>query len=326
MKKWLALVIVCSTVLASCGKSNESNASKNQFPDETVEIVAPASPGGGWDTTARAIQKIILEENLTKQNVNVINKPGGGGEVGWQYLKSRSPNTISINSSLLLSNNELGLSDLNTDDFTPIAILATEWISLTASNKSNLNSGKEVMEKLKKDPKSLTIGVAPGLGNNDHLAFVQVAKEYGVDVENIDFLVYKSGGDLQTALLGGHVDVASTAVSEVKEQHQTGKLKMLAVTSDKPIEGIEDVPTWEDQGIDVVFPHWRGVMGPKDMTPEQREYWDTTMEKVVKSKRWQEIRKNNDWENFYKDSEESEKFLKAQRKKYNELVNDSGLK
>ncbi len=225
-----------------------------------------------------------------------------------------------------MSNNELGLSDLNTDDFTPIAILATEWISLTASNKSNLNSGKEVMEKLKKDPKSLTIGVAPGLGNNDHLAFVQAAKEYGVDVENIDFLVYKSGGDLQTALLGGHVDVASTAVSEVKEQHQTGKLKMLAVTSDKPIEGIEDVPTWEDQGIDVVFPHWRGVMGPKDMTPEQREYWDTTMEKVVKSKRWQEIRKNNDWENFYKDSEESEKFLKAQRKKYNKLVNDSGLK
>lgn len=313
-------------MLASCGKNNESSASKKQFPDETVEIVAPASPGGGWDTTARAIQKIILEENLTKQNVNVINKPGGGGEVGWQYLKSRSPNTISINSSLLLSNNELGLSDLNTDDFTPIAILATEWISLTASNKSNLNSGKEVMEKLKKDPKSLTIGVAPGLGNNDHLAFVQAAKEYGVDVENIDFLVYKSGGDLQTALLGGHVDVASTAVSEVKEQHQTGKLKMLAVTSDKPIEGIEDVPTWEDQGINVVFPHWRGVMGPKDMTPEQREYWDTTMEKVVKSKRWQEIRKNNDWENFYKDSEESEKFLKAQRKKYNKLVNDSGLK
>ncbi|MBO3064762.1 tripartite tricarboxylate transporter substrate binding protein [Staphylococcus shinii] len=326
MKKWLALIIVFSIVLASCGKNNESSASKKQFPDETVEIVAPASPGGGWDTTARAIQKIILEENLTKQNVNVINKPGGGGEVGWQYLKSRSPNTISINSSLLLSNNELGLSDLNTDDFTPIAILATEWISLTASNKSNLNSGKEVMEKLKKDPKSLTIGVAPGLGNNDHLAFVQAAKEYGVDVENIDFLVYKSGGDLQTALLGGHVDVASTAVSEVKEQHQTGKLKMLAVTSDKPIEGIEDVPTWEDQGINVVFPHWRGVMGPKDMTPEQREYWDTTMEKVVKSKRWQEIRKNNDWENFYKGSEESEKFLKAQRKKYNKLVNDSGLK
>ncbi len=268
----------------------------------------------------------MMDENLTKQNINVINKPGGGGEIGWQYLKTRSPNTISINSSLLLSNNELGLSDLSTDDLTPIAILATEWISLTASNKSNLSSGKEVMEKLKDDPESLTIGVAPGLGNNDHLAFVQAAKAYGVDVDKIDFLVYKSGGDLQTALLGGHVDVASTSVSEVKEQHQIGKLKILAVTSDEPVEGIEEVPTWKEQGVDVVFPHWRGVMGPKDMTLEQIAYWDKTMKKVVKSKSWQKIRKNNDWQNFYKDSKESKEFLEDQRKKYKGLVKDSGMK
>ncbi len=268
----------------------------------------------------------MMDENLTKQNINVINKPGGGGEIGWQYLKTRSPNTISINSSLLLSNNELGLSDLSTDDLTPIAILATEWISLTASNKSNLSSGKEVMEKLKDDPESLTIGVAPGLGNNDHLAFVQAAKAYGVDVDKIDFLVYKSGGDLQTALLGGHVDVASTSVSEVKEQHQIGKLKILAVTSDEPVEGIEEVPTWKEQGVDVVFPHWRGVMGPKDMTPEQIAYWDKTMKKVVKSKSWQKIRKNNDWQNFYKDSKESKEFLEDHRKKYKGLVKDSGMK
>lgn len=326
MKKWGIFIIALLITLSACGKQKESSAEKEQFPNETVEIVAPASPGGGWDTTARAVQKIMIDNDLTEQNINVINKPGGGGEVGWQYLKSRSPNTISINSSLLLSNKELGLSDLGTEDFTPIAILATEWISLTASNQSNLDSGKEVMEKLKKDPKSLTIGVAPGLGNNDHLAFVQAAKAYGVDVDKLDFLVYKSGGDLQTALLGGHVDVASTAVSEVKEQHQTGKLKMLAVTSDKPVKGIEDVPTWKDQGIDVVFPHWRGVMGPKDMTPAERKYWDETMNKVVKSDSWQEIRKNNDWENFYKDSEESEKFLKSQQKKYKQLVKDSGLK
>lgn len=326
MKKWGIFIIALLITLSACGKQKESSAEKEQFPNETVEIVAPASPGGGWDTTARAVQKIMIDNDLTEQNINVINKPGGGGEVGWQYLKSRSPNTISINSSLLLSNKELGLSDLGTEDFTPIAILATEWISLTASNQSNLDSGKEVMEKLKKDPKSLTIGVAPGLGNNDHLAFVQAAKAYGVDVDKLDFLVYKSGGDLQTALLGGHVDVASTAVSEVKEQHQTGKLKMLAVTSDKPVKGIEDVPTWKDQGIDVVFPHWRGVMGPKDMTPTERKYWDETMKEVVKSDSWQEIRKNNDWENFYKDSEESEKFLKSQQKKYKQLVKDSGLK
>lgn len=326
MKKLLCLILITFLILSSCSNKDDKSASNADFPNETVEIVAPASPGGGWDTTARAIQKIMIDENLTTQNVNVINKPGGGGEVGWQYLKSRNPNTIAINSSLLLSNNELDLSDLSTESFTPIAIMATEWISLTASKQSNLQSGKQVMDKLKKDPESLTIGVAPGLGNNDHLAFVQAAKASGVDVDKLDFLVYKSGGDLQTALLGGHVDVASTAVSEVKEQHQTGKLKMLAVTSDKPVKGIEDVPTWKEQGLDIVFPHWRGVMGPKNMSPEQRQYWDKTMKKVVKSDNWQKIRRNNDWDNFYKNSEESELFLKEQRKKYKNLVEDSGLK
>ncbi|RIM58710.1 tripartite tricarboxylate transporter substrate binding protein [Staphylococcus arlettae] len=326
MKKLLCLILSTFLILSSCSNENDKDAPKAKFPNETVEIVAPASPGGGWDTTARAIQKIMIDENLTTQNVNVINKPGGGGEVGWQYLKSRNPNTIAINSSLLLSNNELDLSDLSTESFTPIAIMATEWISLTASKQSNLQSGKQVMDKLKKDPESLTIGVAPGLGNNDHLAFVQAAKASGVDVDKLDFLVYKSGGDLQTALLGGHVDVASTAVSEVKEQHQTGKLKMLAVTSDKPVKGIEDVPTWKEQGLDIVFPHWRGVMGPKNMSPEQRQYWDKTMKKVVKSDNWQKICRNNDWDNFYKNSEESELFLKEQRKKYKNLVEDSGLK
>lgn len=326
MRRLGYFVLAMTVILASCGKSDDKKTAKsNTFPDETVEIIAPASPGGGWDTTARAIQKVMLDEKLTNQNITVVNKPGGGGEVGWQYLKSRSPNTIAINSSLLLSNKELGLSDLGDDDFTPIAILATEWISLTASNKSNLNSGKEVMEKLKKDPKSLTIGVAPGLGNNDHLAFVQAAKQYGVDVDKLDFLVYKSGGDLQTALLGGHVDVASTAVSEVKEQHQVHKLKMLAVSSDERLEGIKDVPTWQEQGVDMVFPHWRGVMGTKGMTKEERAYWDKTMRKVVHSKQWQELRKNNDWDNFYKDSAESEKFLKEQRKKYDQLIKDAGF-
>ncbi len=127
MRRLGYFVLAMTVILASCGKSDDKKTAKsNTFPDETVEIIAPASPGGGWDTTARAIQKVMLDEKLTNQNITVVNKPGGGGEVGWQYLKSRSPNTIAINSSLLLSNKELGLSDLGDDDFTPIAILATE--------------------------------------------------------------------------------------------------------------------------------------------------------------------------------------------------------
>lgn len=329
MRKLVTCLMGLVLILAACTNNNKDEETKSsssqKFPNRTIEIIAPASPGGGWDATARAIQKIMQDEKLSDQNITVINKPGGGGEVGWQYLRERSATSIAVNSSLLLSNHELGLSDLSHQDFTPIAILATEWISLSASNQSHLSSGKEVMEKLKADPKSLTIGVAPGLGNNDHLAFVQAAKAYGVDVKNLDFLVYKSGGDLETALLGGHVDIASTAVSEVKTQHQAGKLKVLATTSDKRIKGLEDVPTWKEQGLDIVFPHWRGVMGPKNMTKEERAYWNQAMKKVVQSEQWEKIRKNKDWDKFYKDSYESEKFLNEQQKKYEQLIQDAGF-
>ncbi|EGQ0327692.1 tripartite tricarboxylate transporter substrate binding protein [Staphylococcus pseudintermedius] len=329
MRKLVTCFMGLVLILAACTNNDKDDkpqtSSSQKFPNRTVEIIAPASPGGGWDATARAIQKIMQDEKLTDQNITVVNKPGGGGEVGWQYLSERQPTSIAINSSLLLSNHELDLSDLRHQDFTPIAILATEWISLSASNQSHLSSGKEVMKKLKADPKSLTIGVAPGLGNNDHLAFVQAAKAYGVDVKHLDFLVYKSGGDLETALLGGHVDIASTAVSEVKTQHQAGKLKVLATTSDQRVKGLEDVPTWKEQGLNMVFPHWRGVMGPKNMTKEERAYWNDTMKKVVHSKQWETIRKNKNWDAFYKDSYESEKFLNEQQKKYKQLIQDAGF-
>jgi tripartite-type tricarboxylate transporter receptor subunit TctC len=171
----------------------------------------------------------------------------------------------------------------------------------------------------------LKIAVAPSLGNDDHLAFVKAAKTFGVDVKKLDFLVGGSGGDTVTALLGHHVDVATMSVSEAEEQYKAGKFRILAVTSDKRIKGLENVPTWKEQGVDMVFPHWRGIMGPPNMTKEQIAYWDKKLSKMVKTDDWKKILKNNEWESFYKDSKETEKFLEEQNKMYTDLIKASGL-
>jgi len=324
MKKYLAfLLILVALVFAGC--SNDSSSSQDSFPNGNIEIIAPASPGGGWDATARAMQKIFDDEGIIDENMNVTNKPGGGGEVGFQYLKDKDGHTISINSSLLITNNLLGQSDLTHEDFTPLAILSTEWIATAVSPDSDFESGMDVLEQLKEDPTSLKIGVAPGLGNNDHLAFVQAATEYGVDVPKLEFMVYESGGDLLTALLGGHVDVASMSVSEAKEQHTAGELKIIAVTSEEKIEGLEEVDTWSEQGIDMVFPHWRGVMGPPDMTEKEIAYWDETISAMVETDAWKDVMKNNEWEPFYKNSQETKEFFGEQNEMYKELLNNAGL-
>ncbi|MFD2924946.1 tripartite tricarboxylate transporter substrate binding protein [Halobacillus naozhouensis] len=323
MRKFGMIPLLLLLLLMAACSGNAS--SSQEYPTKNLEIVAPASPGGGWDLTARSLEKVLSGQGLVEENINVINKPGGGGEVGWKYLKNQDAHSLAVNSSLVLTNNLLGQSELTYKDFTPIATLATEWQSLAVPKDSKFKSAKDFMKALKEDPSSIKIGVGPGLGNDDHLSIVQAASEYGIDPSKLNFLVYEGGGDVVTALLGGHVDAVTTSLSEVKDQHIANKLEILAVSSEKPIKGIEDVPTWKEQGVDLVFPHWRGLMGPPDMTEEQIAFWDKKLSKMVKTDEWKKVLKNNDWEGFYKNSEETKAFLQEQHDLYKQLIEDSGL-
>ncbi|WP_455663262.1 tripartite tricarboxylate transporter substrate binding protein [Pradoshia sp.] len=326
MKKMVVFGLLVTLMLSACSSGSSSSNGNAEYPSKNIEIVAPASPGGGWDITARSVQKILGDAKLTDGNINVINKPGGGGEVGWNYLNQKDSHYLAVNSSLLLTNNLLGQSKLTHKDFTPLATLATEWQSIAVPVDSPYESINDLLDMIKKDPKSIKIGVGPGLGNDDHLSFVQAAVMKGINPKDLNFLVYDGGGgDVVTALLGHHVEVITTSLSETKGQHLAGKLKILAVSSDERLEELEDVPTLEEEGIDMVFPHWRGIMGPPDMTEEEISYWDEKLSKMVETDMWKELVENNDWENFYQNSTDTKKFMEEQEQLYKELIDDSGL-
>ncbi|MCM3387609.1 tripartite tricarboxylate transporter substrate binding protein [Ureibacillus chungkukjangi] len=324
MKKW-GILLLAVVFLTACSASNGSSGD-GEYPSKNIEIVAPASPGGGWDLTARSVQKILKDNELVANNINVINKPGGGGEVGWSYLSTKDSHYLAVNSSLVLTNNLLGQSKLTHKDFTPLATLATEWQAIAVSVDSPYESVNDLFEQIKKDPKSIKIGVGPGLGNDDHLAFVQATGMKGVNAKDLNFLVYDGGGgDVVTALLGNHVDVVTTSLSEVKEQHLAGKLKILSVSSEERLEELEDVPTLQEEGLDMVFPHWRGIMGPPNMTEAEIQYWDEKLGEMVESEEWATLLENNDWDTFYQNSSETKQFMDEQEKLYKDLIDKSGL-
>lgn len=321
MKFLSMLMLTVVLVLGACS----NGSAESDYPSKDLELVAPATPGGGWDTTARAIQNVLDKEGLVEQNINVVNKPGGGGEVGWQYLKGQDSHSLAINSSLVIANNLLGQSELTYEEFTPLAVLATEWISVAVPSDSDIKDGVDMLDQLKEDPKSLKIAVGPALGNNDHLSFVRVAEEYGVDVSQLEFMIYESGGDVLTALLGGHVDVATLSISESLDQHLSGNIDIIATTADAPIPEDESIQSWQDQGIDFTFPHWRGIMGPPDMTEEEIAHWDETFSQMVESEEWQKVLENNGWEDYYMNSEDTKAFLDEQSTMYEDLMKKAGL-
>lgn len=298
-------------------------------PTKTIELVAPANPGGGWDMLCRVVQKSLTDEKLVEKNVIVVNKPGGGGASGWTYLKGKKGQGeyLAATSTLIMLNNLLGSSDLTYKDFSAIAMLQAEWISVTVASNSPYKNIKDLFEAIKANPSAVPVGVGPTLGNNDHLVFLQLAKAYGIPATKIKFIVYPgAGGEIIPALLGGHIKATVIGLAEVMEQHKAGKMRVLGISADKRLDTMADVPTYKEQGVDVVFPHWRGIIGAPDMTPEMVAYWDDVFAKMVQTKTWKEQVANLNWTTTYQNSKEHTAYLAKSTKEFDELLSEVGLK
>lgn len=317
-KKIIVVVTFFVTLLTGC--SPEEN---QELTTDEVTIVA-GSIGGGWDLTARAIQDVLMSEKLIDGDIRVLNKIGAGGELGWKYTKQQKDHVLAINSSLLITNHLLGQSKLTYQDFTPIAILATEWEVVIVSKDSSIISAKSLMENLKETPHDNKIGVSPRLGNDDQLSFVLASKQAGVQPEELDFFIYESSAQVVDALLNKQIDVATMTLAEAKKYYDLNQVKMLVISSDERLTELPEITTWSEEGFDLVFEHWRGIMGPPNMTKDEIHFWDMTIEKMVRTEEWQQTLQKYMWKDFYKNSSETSKFLEEQGKMYESLMKVNG--
>lgn len=275
----------------------QANAQSAWQPARNVEIVVPSAPGGSNDKTARGIERIIHDKRLLMATLTVVNKPGGGNAMTMNYLNLHPGDAhyMMIGTPTILTNHIIGASTLNYTDFTPIASLFNEYIVFAVKSDSAIKSGRELGERLKKDPKSVSIGFATSLGSHNHIAAGLLAKAIGGDVRALKVIAFKGSSEAIAALLGGHIDLVTTAAGNVSEQVEAGKLRILGVAANQRLTApFAAVPTWKEQGINVVFGGWRSVMGPRGMTAPQIAYWEKIMTQVVASPEWK-----NDLERNY---------------------------
>jgi putative tricarboxylic transport membrane protein len=191
---------------------------------------------------------------------------------------------------------------------------------------SRFKTARELVDQLKKDPASVTFGIATALGGANHIAAASALKAAGVDVKRLRNVVYKSGGEVTTALLGAHLDVVPIAAPVALRQLEAGKVRVLAVSSPERLTGaFASVPTWRELGIDSTYSSWRGVVGPRGLSAEQIAYWDGVFAKLAALDEWKQELEKRLWVPTYLDSERSKAFLEQQRKEHHAILTELGL-
>ena len=296
-------------------------------PEKQVEIIIGTSAGGPQDRMGRAVQRILQEKKLVATQLNVINKAGGGGAVALSYLNQHAGDGhyIAINALSTLTNHITGKSTIAPTDLTPLAMMGAEYVGVTVRAESPLKTGKDVLDQLRKDPSSLSVAVGTALGNATHLSFVLAMKAGGVDIKKLRTVVFGSGGDSMTALLGGHVDVAASAPSAMLPQVQAGKLRIIVIGAPKRLGGeLAKVPTWKELGVNA-FELWRGLAGPKGMTRAQIQFWDGALGALVKTEDWKKELTENQVEDIYKNSADTGKQWKEEYDEVKGILTELGL-
>ncbi len=260
-----------------------------------IKMLIPANPGGGWDTTGRALGKAMLEAK-SADTVQYDNKGGAAGTIGLAQFANASKgdaNAMMVMGAVMLGGIITGKPPVGLDKVTPIARLTSEYNVFVVPANSPLKTMKDVVEQMKKDPGSITWG-GGSKGSTEHISASMLARLVGVDPKKVNYVAFRGGGEATAAILGGNVKVGGSGYSEFAEYITAGKMRAIGVTSEKRLPGIA-VPTMKEQGYDVVLGNWRGVYGAPGLSAEQRTALTDIIVKASKTKAWAESLDKNGW-------------------------------
>jgi len=327
LNKRLRLAFVVLTVTAFVLVAERGNTQQaEKYPTKPVQLVPAGDPGGGLDIHARAIERALTVEKMIDQPFTILNKGGGGGNLATSYMVTQKGNgyALAINSNRVLLNPLMGTIEYGLKDMTPVIRISAEYIVWAVRSDSKYKSALEVLDELKKDPRSVVFGVGT-VPSNDQFNILLPAKQKVIDYSKIKITAFRAGGDAMAQLLGGHVPILSSSMSELVAQVDAGKIRVLAVSSASKLDRLPGVPTWKDLGIDLTISHWRGIFGAPAMPKIAYDYWSKKFADMVKTKTWKDLLANYQLYDAFMSGDEFKKQLEKDEATYRELLGSLGM-
>ena len=304
-----AVLASLTLVVTGCGNKAQAPGEGSDYPKGPVTVSAPAEPGSGWDTTARALVEALQKEDVVTTPLPVQNKPGGTGctwMTSMMQQQKGKDDQIAITSLASQTMKARGLCEYAPQDTTLIATMYVEDFMVVAPDSGDIQSVEDLVKALKKDPQKVTVAAA----GDDTLPFALFAKAAGIEPADINFVNYDGGGEQTTAMLNGDAKVAIAGLSEFRSVLDAGDIKPLMTFAEEPLAAPYDsVPTATDSGYDVTLGNWRGVYGPAEMPQEAVDYWAKALEEVSKSATWKDTVEKNQWAPEFLTGDEAQKYV-----------------
>ncbi|MGW0432532.1 tripartite tricarboxylate transporter substrate binding protein [Micromonospora sp. NPDC003197] len=296
-------------------------------PDTRTElrIMVPNPPGSGYDVTARTMAKALADGGITR-NVEVFNLPGGGGVVGLRRLGYERGNgqLLMLMGLGVVGSQHTGNAPVTLQDTTPIARLIEEPAIIVVTRDSPYRELADLVTAWRAQPAAVPVGGGSTAGGPDHLAPMLLAEAVGIRPRQVAYHRYDGGGDLLAAILGKQVAFGVSGVSEYADQIASGQLRVLAVTSERRIPGIH-APTLRENGVNVVFANWRGVVAPPGLAERDVTAMRAAVSRLRGSASWQAALARYGWTDAYLDGEEFGAFLCAENDRLARVLGELGL-
>jgi putative tricarboxylic transport membrane protein len=319
-------IALMATGCGATGKSSTSGSSSAAAgPVTGLQILVPNTPGGGYDTTARAAAKVLDDEKIAT-NTEVFNLAGAGGTVGLARVVNEKGNG---DLTMLMGLGVVGASYTNKSaskltDTTPLAKLIEEPGAIMVSKDSPYKTIDDLVKAWKADPGSIAVGGGSSPGGPDHLLPMQLAGAVGIDATKVNFVSYDGGGDLLPAILGNKLGFAASGAGEYLKQIESGEVRVLATSGAERLPGV-DAPTLKESSIDLVFTNWRGIVAPPGISDADKATIIAALEKMHGSAAWKEALKTHSWTDAFVTGDEFKTFLVEQDKRVADVLTKLGL-
>ncbi|SNS81232.1 putative tricarboxylic transport membrane protein [Geodermatophilus pulveris] len=328
LRSLTAGALAAGLLLTGCGTTAEGGSAAGGAADGPVSglrLLVPNSPGSGYDTTARAAAQVMEDEELA-QGIEVFNLEGAGGTVGLQRLVNEEANAD------MLMQMGLGVvgaqysnrSEATLDQTTPVARLIEEAEAIVVPADSPYQTLDQLVQAWSADPGTVPVGGASNPGGPDHLTAMLLAQEVGVDPTAVNYIAYDGGGELLAGILGGQIAAGATGVGEVAEQASAGEVRILGVTTEERVEGV-DAPTLTEQGVDLVFTNWRGIVAAPGISAEEAQRHVDLVTEMHASEAWQQVLEEQGWTDAFLAGDEFGAFIDEESQRVQGVLGELGL-